>query len=117
MGNAWPRAPHPAQARVSRVLVVRDEAGVGKSALLEEAAELAVRDGHLVIRITGVEVELEYSGLHQLLYQLLPLSDGSRPVLDAVTGRRADAPPSSMTLGVAVLDLLSDIAARPCVTP
>ncbi|TYB50537.1 AAA family ATPase [Nonomuraea sp. PA05] len=102
------------QSTASRVLVVRGEAGVGKSALLEEAAELAVRDGHLVIRITGVEVEsgLPYSGLHQLLYQLLPLNDDIRTVLDAVTGPGADAPPSLMTLGIAVLELLSDIATR-----
>ncbi|WP_431900416.1 AAA family ATPase [Nonomuraea sp. bgisy101] len=96
-----------------QVMVVRGEAGVGKSALLEEAAELAVRDGHLVSRITGVEAESELpcSGLHQLLYQLLPLTD-SRPVLDAVTGRQADDLPSVMTLGIAVLDLLSEIAMR-----
>ncbi|GAA4966563.1 DNA-binding CsgD family transcriptional regulator [Nonomuraea thailandensis] len=102
------------KSTAGRVLVVRGEAGVGKSALLEEAAELAVRDGHLVSRITGVEAESElpYSGLHQLLYQLLPLHDDSRTVLDAVTGRRADDPPSLMTLGIAVLELLSDIATR-----
>ncbi|MBB5773985.1 DNA-binding CsgD family transcriptional regulator/tetratricopeptide (TPR) repeat protein [Nonomuraea jabiensis] len=102
------------KSTAGRVLVVRGEAGVGKSALLEEATELAVRDGHLVSRITGVEVESElpYSGLHQLLYQLLPLHDDSRAVLDAVAGRQADDFPSLMTLGIAVLELLSDIATR-----
>ncbi|MBE1557670.1 ATP-binding protein [Nonomuraea africana] len=102
------------ESTAGRVLVVRGEAGVGKSALLEEASELAIRDGHLVSRITGVEAESElpYSGLHQLVYQLLPLNDDSRTVLDAITGRRADDPPSVMTLGIAVLELLSDIATR-----
>ncbi|RVX46056.1 regulatory LuxR family protein [Nonomuraea polychroma] len=102
------------ESTTGRVLVVRGEAGVGKSALLEEAAELAIRDGHLVSRITGVEAESElpYSGLHQLICQLLPLSDDSRTVLDAVTGRRAEDPPSLMTLGIAVLGLLSGIATR-----
>ncbi|MEV0588659.1 LuxR family transcriptional regulator [Nonomuraea sp. NPDC050310] len=102
------------ESPAGQVLVVRGEAGVGKSALLEEAAELAIRDGHLVSRITGVEAEsqLPYSGLHQLLYQLLPLNDEVRTVLDVITGRRPDDPPSVMRLGIAVLELLSDLAAR-----
>ncbi|MEV0829954.1 ATP-binding protein [Nonomuraea rubra] len=102
------------ESTAGRVLVVRGEAGVGKSALLEEAAELAIRDGHLVSRITGVEAESElpYSGLHQLLYQLLPLNDDIRVALDVITGRRPDDTPSVMTLGITVLELLSDLATR-----
>ncbi|MEV5571348.1 AAA family ATPase [Spirillospora sp. NPDC052269] len=101
-----------------RALVLRGEAGVGKSALLDHAADLAALDGHLVIRATGVEAESElpYAGLHQLLYLLLPevdgLDDGTRAVFDAVFGQARSAPPSVMTLGIAVLSLLSAVAAK-----
>ncbi|MDA1360985.1 AAA family ATPase [Glycomyces luteolus] len=60
------------------VLVMRGEAGIGKSALLDYAAENA--DAH-VLRVTGVESEaaLPFAALHSLL----------RPVLD-----RAEALPA-----------------------
>jgi hypothetical protein len=55
----------------SRVLVVRGEAGVGKSALLDHAAGQA--DGMAVLRASGVEseAELPFAALHQLLWPLL----------------------------------------------
>src|SRR4051794_28447684 len=58
----------------SGVLVVRGEAGIGKSALLEHAVEQA--DGFTVLRGVGVESESElgYAALHQVL----------RPVLDRI---------------------------------
>ena len=50
----------------SRVLVVRGEAGIGKTALLEHLAGGA--SGFQVARAAGVESEMElaYAGLHQL---------------------------------------------------
>src|SRR5262245_40427383 len=50
----------------SRVLVLRGEAGVGKSALLHHLSERV--SGWHVARAVGVEAEMElaYSGLHQL---------------------------------------------------
>src|SRR5512132_3617458 len=64
-----------ADARRSRsgVLVVRGEAGVGKSALLDHAAGLA--DGMAVLRASGVEseAELPVAALHQLLRPVLGL--------------------------------------------
>src|SRR5919206_490502 len=58
----------------SGVLIVRGEPGIGKSALLEEAAARAPEA--TVMRARGVEseVELAFAGLHELL----------RPVLDTV---------------------------------
>jgi hypothetical protein len=55
-------------------LVVRGEAGVGKSVLLGQAR--AVADGFLVLQAVGIEseAELAFAGLHQLL----------RPVLDRI---------------------------------
>src|ERR1700728_3090365 len=55
----------------SRVLVVRGELGVGKSALLDYLAGQA--SGCRVVRAAGVESEMElaFAGLHQLLAPML----------------------------------------------
>ena len=55
----------------SAVLVLRGESGIGKSALLNYAAEHA--EGCRVLRAVGVEWELElpFAGLHQLCVGLL----------------------------------------------
>src|SRR5690348_7616403 len=55
----------------SRVVVLRGDAGVGKSALLAYLSERV--DGWQVGRSVGVESEMElaYSGLHQLCSPLL----------------------------------------------
>ena len=49
--------------------------GVGKSALLEEAAARAADRGMLVLRVTGVQSEawLAFAGLHYLLRPVLGL--------------------------------------------
>ncbi|MFD5463689.1 AAA family ATPase [Kitasatospora sp. NPDC127059] len=127
MGTAMPMLGRDGErARLSefvhaaggQTLLVRGETGVGKSALLDFAAELASREGLRAIRATGVEAETElpYAGLHQLLYPLLPhataLNDGTRAALHAVCGHAGGAPPSVMTLGIAVLGLLSAAAAQ-----
>src|SRR3954466_13108269 len=55
----------------SSVLVVRGEAGVGKTALLEYVAERA--SGCRIIRVGGVESEMElaFAGLHQMCGPML----------------------------------------------
>ncbi|MGW0812856.1 ATP-binding protein [Streptomyces viridiviolaceus] len=96
-----------------RALVLRGDAGVGKSALLEHVVDLANAGRHRVVRATGVEAESElpFAGLHQFLYPLLShidqLDNVHRRVFDVVFGRSESSPPSVMTLGIAVLDLLS----------
>ncbi len=101
-----------------RSLVLRGDTGVGKSTLLEHVAGLAAREGHRVIRAAGAEAEAElpFAGLHQFLYPLLSyidrLDEVHRRVFDVVFGRSPGSPPSVMTLGIAVLDLLS-LAASP----
>src|SRR5215510_748722 len=57
-------------------VVVRGEAGIGKSALLSEVARLAVAQQLRVLTTTGVqsEAQIAFAGLYQLL----------RPVLDQV---------------------------------
>ncbi|TQF02701.1 AAA family ATPase [Kitasatospora acidiphila] len=101
------------KSATGQALVLRGEAGVGKSSLLSSAAALAEQEGHVVLRAAGVEAEsaLPYAGLHQLVHPLLAdiarLDDGTRAVFDAVFGGVQGDPPSVMTLGIAVLGLLA----------
>ncbi|RKE23607.1 LuxR family transcriptional regulator [Streptomyces sp. TLI_171] len=96
-----------------RSLVLKGEVGVGKSALLEHLTELAGQENHRVVRAVGVDAESDFpfAGLHQVLYPLLPhldrLEASHRALFDVVFGRNAGAPPSVMTLAIAVLDLLA----------
>ena len=55
----------------SSVLVIRGEAGIGKSELLRHAARHA--SGFRVVRVASVEVEMElpFAGIHQLCGPLL----------------------------------------------
>src|SRR6516162_3756350 len=97
-----------------RALVVRGEAGVGKSALLEYAAGAAA-DMRLV-RAAGVESEMElaFAGLHQLCAPLLDrLERLPAPQRDAVGiafGLRGGGAPDRFLVGLAVLTLLSEAA-------
>src|SRR6476620_3491059 len=54
-------------------LVVRGEAGIGKSAVLAAAGQHARECGMLVLSATGVQAEanLPFAGLHQLLRPIL----------------------------------------------
>ena len=63
----------------SRSLVLRGEAGIGKTALLEYLIESA--SDLTVVRAVGVESEMElaFASLHQLCAPLLDGSSGSRP--------------------------------------
>ncbi|WP_309231617.1 AAA family ATPase [Nocardia sp. SYP-A9097] len=97
-------------------LVLHGDAGTGNSDLLDHAIDLAVRNGHTVVRAIGVEAERElpYAGLHQFLYPLQPYAERldarDRAVFDAAFGQQVETPPSIMTLGIAVLNLLSATA-------
>ena len=107
-----------AKAGHSGVLVIRGEAGIGKSALLDFAARSAVRHG-TVLRATATETEAElpYSGLHLLLRPLLGKLAGL-PVAQADALRHAfrlAATPAGQAddvflVGLAVLSLLTDAA-------
>jgi DNA-binding CsgD family transcriptional regulator len=103
----------------SQVLLVTGEAGMGKTALLADAAGRARSAGTRVLSVTGRESEsrLAFAGLHQLL----------RPVLSSAVGlpgRQAQAllgafglavdpgAPDPLLASVAVLTLLSDLSER-----
>ncbi|HEX4253925.1 MAG TPA: ATP-binding protein, partial [Streptosporangiaceae bacterium] len=100
----------------SRVLVVRGEPGVGKTALLDCLAGQA--PGWRVVRVAGVqsEMELAFAGLHQLL---APMLDGldrlpvpQREALRTAFGMSAGPVPDRFLIGLAVLGLLSEAAAE-----
>jgi DNA-binding CsgD family transcriptional regulator len=103
-----------AQAGRSQVLVLRGEAGIGKTALLEYLADRAV--GCRVIRAAGVESEMEltFAGLHQLCGPLLDrldhLPEPQATALATAFGLDTGDPPDRFIVGVAVLGLLSEAA-------
>jgi AAA ATPase domain len=96
-----------------RALLVRGEAGVGKSALLEYAV---AESGMQVARAAGAESEMElaFAGLHQLcaplLDQLAGLPRPQRDALEVAFGLRAGTAPDRFLVGLAVLTLLSAAA-------
>ena len=98
----------------SRVLVLRGEAGVGKSALLEYMVGSA--SGCRVLRAEGVELEMElaYASLHQLCAPVLErrdhLPDPQRDALATAFGLSAGPPPDRFVVGLAVLGLLTECA-------
>jgi uncharacterized protein YbjT (DUF2867 family) len=102
------------QAGQSRVLVVRGEAGTGKTALLEYLLERA--SGCRIARAAGVESEMElaFAGLHQLCAPMLDrLGHLPRPQGDALGtafGLSAGEPPDRFLVGLAVLGLLAEVA-------
>jgi DNA-binding CsgD family transcriptional regulator len=95
-------------------LVVRGEAGIGKTALLEYLVESA--PDLKVVRAVGVESEMElaYASLHQLcaplLAQLERLPAPQRDALEIVFGLSAGPAPDRFLVGLAVISLLSEAA-------
>ncbi|GAA1294790.1 LuxR family transcriptional regulator [Pseudonocardia aurantiaca] len=98
----------------SQVLVLRGDAGIGKTALLDHMAGQA--SGCRVARVTGVESEMElaFAGLHQLCAPFLDRLDRlpapQRDALGMVFGLQEGNPPDPFFIGLAVLGLLSDAA-------
>jgi DNA-binding CsgD family transcriptional regulator len=98
-------------------LVVRGDAGIGKSALLAAAKERAQSEGLTVVSTAGAlsEAQLAFSGLHQLLLPLLDglerLPDPQRRALEGAFGiAEADAP-DVFLIGLAALGLIAERAA------
>ena len=102
------------RAGESRVLVLRGEPGVGKTALLDYLAGQAA--GCRVVRTAGVqsEVEFAFAGLHQLLAPMLDrleqLPAPQRDALRTVFGLSAGPAPDRFLVALAVLSLLSETA-------
>src|SRR5215216_5382464 len=98
----------------SRSLVLRGEAGIGKTALLKYLVESA--SDLTVAQAVGVESEMElaFSSLHQLcgpmLDRLPTLPAPQRQALEIVFGLSAGAAPDRFLVGLAVLSLFSEVA-------
>src|SRR6516165_1238241 len=102
------------RAGQSRVLVLRGEAGIGKTALLGHLS--AVTEGCRIARIAGVESEMElaFAGLHALCAPMLGrlghLPIPQRDALNTAFGMSEGPPPDRFLVGLAVLSLLADAA-------
>ena len=100
----------------SAVLVLRGEAGVGKTALLDDLLSRA--QGFRVARAVGVqsEMELAFAGLHQLYAPMLDHLEAipvpQREALRTAFGMNAGPPPDRFLVGLAALSLLSEVAAE-----
>jgi DNA-binding CsgD family transcriptional regulator len=103
-----------AHSGTSQVLVLRGEAGVGKTALLDYVIENSA--GFRCVQVAGVEsdAELAFAGLQQLcaplLNQLEELPEPQREALNVAFGRGAGAPPDRFLVGLAVLSLMAAAA-------
>jgi DNA-binding CsgD family transcriptional regulator len=101
---------------LSGTLVLRGEAGIGKTALLEGAISSAA--DFRVVRALGVESEMElpFAGLHQLVAPFLRRIDGlPAPQHDALAsafGFVAGASPDRFQVALATLTLLAEAASR-----
>ena len=102
------------RAGQSRVLVLRGDAGVGKTALLHHLAVSAA--GCRIARAAGVESEMElpFAGLHALCAPLLGrighLPGPQREALNTAFGLSLGPPPDRFLVGLAALSLLADTA-------
>ncbi|WP_302851468.1 AAA family ATPase [Actinomadura sp. WMMB 499] len=105
--------------RRSAALLLRGEAGIGKSALLDDAgAALRAAGGAHVLRAVGVEAEanLAYAGLNQLLWNVRDRLDALPAAQSAALRTAFDAPGAPtdhrdrFTAGLAVLTLFADLA-------
>jgi len=98
-------------------LVVRGDAGIGKSALLAAAKERALHRGVTVVSTTGAlsEAQIAFAGLHQLLLPLLGglglLPDPQRRALEAAFGIAEGDAPDLFLIGLATLGLVAERAA------
>ncbi|HEX4687647.1 MAG TPA: AAA family ATPase [Nocardioides sp.] len=94
-------------------LVLRGDAGVGKSTLLEATRTYATQQRVAVLTATGSQLEcrLAFGGLHQLLHPFLQdrdrLPDLQRSALDVAFGMGDGETPDVFLVGMATLGLLT----------
>ena len=107
-----------AAARAYRggVLLIRGEAGIGKTALLEHARSAAMTSAFRVESAAGVESETQFAfaGLHQLCAPLMDraasLPGPQQNALNVAFGLHEGAAPDRFLVGLATLNLLAEVA-------
>jgi hypothetical protein len=98
-------------------LVLRGEAGIGKSALLGHLSQAAA--GLTVVRCAGVEPEMElpFAGLHELCSPLLSrldaLPEPQRRAVGVALGLESGASPDRLLVALGALGLLAASAGDP----
>ncbi len=101
---------------MSGTLVLRGEAGIGKTSVLVAAEQQA--EGFRVLRVHGVEAEenISFAALHRLLVPVLSESDRlpvpQRRALEATFGRIDGGAPDRFLIGLAILTLLAGVSAH-----
>lgn len=106
-GESQPRTP---------VLLFSGEPGVGKTALLDVAAEIGASNGRAVARATALEyeVDLAFGALNQILHPLLhgisALDDFHRSAIAVICGLQQGPPPTQLTASAAMLALVQHVA-------
>jgi hypothetical protein len=97
-------------------VVVRGEAGIGKSALLQRVRTRAEAHGARPLVTVGVEseAELAFAGLHQLLRPVIAalaqLPESQRQTLEAALGLGVDLKPDLFHVAVAAFQLICEVA-------
>ena len=105
-----------AQAGHGGVLMLSGEAGVGKTALLEYVIASASASALTVVRVAGIESEMElaFAALHQLcgpmLDRLERVPARQRDALETAFGLGSGEVPDRFLVGLAVMSLLSEVA-------
>src|SRR2546427_10371507 len=97
-------------------VVVRGEAGIGKSVLLQRVRRRAEAQGARPLFTVGVEseAELPFAGLNQLLRPVIgalaQLPRSQRQTLEAALGLGVDLKPDSFRVAVAAFQLVCEVA-------
>ena len=100
-----------------QALLLRGEAGIGKSRLISDTARAARERGMSALTAAGVQTEAHFpfAGLHQMLRPVrtraAELPSVQRAALDAAFGLTDDVAPEHYRIAMAALDLLSEVAA------
>ena len=103
-------------ARGGDAMFLTGEHGIGKTALLDAAAERAMAAGVRVLRASGVEFEADvlFAGLHQLLVPMAEefehLCDPHRGALNAALGFGSGPAPDRLLVGNATLTLVRNVS-------
>lgn len=98
-------------------LLLRGEAGIGKTSLLGAVRDFAVAQGGRALSATGVQSEasIPFAGLHQLLNPVLSdhvesLTGRQQQALFAAFGMSSQVAPEMFSVGLASLELISALA-------